>query len=353
MSSTLLKRSTPPAAPGVRTERPGERPADRPPVAAPPVRWVALDRVRAVALLLMLFHHFTRWFSGASRASLPSIGSMTLTDVAAPAFAITAGASVVLFSRARRARHGATAEVRTVLRRYGLLVPIGVALVWIVSGDPLEFGVLQMLGLTTVLVYGAWRLAGVTGVVAVGVGGLFAGPAIEAAADMRLAEGSLAHNVLGDIFPIATYAGFVALGAAVAAWQSRPPRPRTVVAAVLVLAAPLAALLALGARPTRYPGGALFVLVSLVGTGVLYLALDAWSPKAGNLTDRLLRAAARHTFGVYVGHYAVHVALERLHVPEVPVGAGMALAVLAAGATALVAPVVPPLPFSLRGVRRG
>lgn len=317
-----------------------------------PPRWVALDRVRAVSLLLMLFHHFTRWFSGADRGALPSIGGMTLTDIAAPAFAITAGASVVLFSRARRVQHGNQGEWVTVLRRYGLLVPIGVALVWVVSGDPLEFGVLQMLGITTVTAYAAWRLAGVAATSALALGSLIAGPAIETAADIHLVEDGLGHNVLGDIFPLVTYLGFVALGASVAAWQARPPRARSVAAAVLVVATPVVALLALGTRPTRYPGGSMFVLLSLAGTGVLYLALDRWSPNPGNLADRVLRGAARHTFGVYVGHYAIFVAIDRLHVPDVPLAAGMVLAAAGAAAVALVAPMVPPLPYSPRGVRR-
>lgn len=329
----------------------GSPPSPAQPAPRPP-RWVALDRVRAVSLLLMLFHHFTRWFSGADRSALPSIGSMTLTDVAAPAFAITAGASVILFSRARRSLHATSGEAATVLRRYGLLIPIGVALVWIVSGDPLEFGVLQMLGLTTLAAYAAWRLAGVAGAAALAIAGLVAGPAVEAAADSRLAEDSLAHNVFGDIFPLVTYLGFVALGAAVAAWQARPPRARTLAATLLVLAAPLVALLALGVRPTRYPGGSTFVLLSLAGTGLLYLAMQWWSPRPGNLADRVLQGAARHTFGVYIGHYGVYVALDRLAVPDVPVPAGMVLAVGAAIAVALVAPAVPQLPFSLRGVRR-
>lgn len=318
---------------------------------APP-RWVALDRVRAVSLLLMLFHHFTRWFSGADRSVLPSLGTMTITDVAAPAFAITAGASVVLFSRARRARHGTGGEVATVLRRYGLLIPIGVILVWVVSGDPLEFGVLQMLGLTTLAAYAGWRAAGVAGTAALALGGLLAGPVVEAAADSRLADDSFAHNLFGDIFPLVTYLGFVALGAAVAAWRIRPPRTRTVVASLLVLAMPVVTLLAIGARPSRYPGGAAFVLVSLVGTGLLYLVLQIWSPRPGHVADRVLRGAARHTFGVYVGHYGVFVALDRLDVPDVPVPAGMALAAVGAVAIALAAPHVPPLPFSPRGVRR-
>lgn len=331
----------------------------RPDVSARPAtraelpRWVALDRLRGAALLLMLFHHFTRWFTDGSRSVLPRVGSFALTDVAAPAFAIAAGASVVLFAQARRARSDTSSgELGAVLRRYGLLLPIGVALVWAVSGNPKEFGVLQMLGITTVVSYGAWRAAGVGGLGAVAAAGLMLGPLSEKFADTRLAEGTLAHQVLGDIFPLVTYLGFVALGAALAAGLRQPPAWRTAGLAVTAAGAVTVTLSVLGSSPQRYPGTYAFVAASLCGTAALYAALGAWHPQPDNRAAAVLGVATRHTFGVYIGHYAVRMALDAFHAPAVPLAAGLALAVAATAATTLVAPRVPTMPFSVRGVTR-
>lgn len=327
--------------------------APQPPALEPEIqRWVALDLLRGAALLLMLFHHFTRWFTDGSRSVLPRVGSFAITDIAAPAFAIAAGASIVLFARARRARSGAAGEVGIVLRRYGLLVPIGIGLVWAVSGDPWDFGVLQMLGITTVVSYGVWRAAGPGGLGAVAVAGLFLGPVIEQFADAHLAETGLAHQVLGDIFPLVTYLGFVTLGACVAAALRQPPTWWAAGLAAAAAGGVTVVLSALGASPQRYPGTYAFVTASLCGTAVLYAALGAWRPRPDNRAAALLSAAARHTFGVYIGHYLVRIALDVLHPPAAPLAAGFALAVLAAAVTAFVAPRVPTLPFSVRGVTR-
>ena len=114
-------------------------------------RWSALDRLRGVALAGMLIHHLTKWMTGDARAVLPGWRSFSLTDVPAIAFFVAAGASLALFVSSRRARGLARGRVAAqVLRRYGLLVPIGLALDWVLWRHPTMFGVLEALGVAVV-----------------------------------------------------------------------------------------------------------------------------------------------------------------------------------------------------------
>src|SRR4051812_4209358 len=95
----------------------------------------------------MLVHHFTKWLAGNPRHILPGWEGFVVTDLAAPAFAIAAGASAHLFVAKRAARGERPARtVATVIRRYGLLVPTGIALQELTSLNPWSWGVLQTLG---------------------------------------------------------------------------------------------------------------------------------------------------------------------------------------------------------------
>src|SRR5690606_25727599 len=129
---------------------------DRPePGGAPPVsrthRSEALDRLRGVALVAMLVHHLIDWMTGDARTSLPGWERFGVTDAAAVAFFVAAGGSMALFVASRRARGLPRWRIAAqVLRRYGMLVPIGVTLGWALWRDPRMFGVLDVLGTAVV-----------------------------------------------------------------------------------------------------------------------------------------------------------------------------------------------------------
>jgi uncharacterized membrane protein len=60
---------------------------------ARPARLPGLDRLRGAALLLMLVHHLTSWLVGDAAEAVPGWRTFPVTAVAAPAFAVAAGAS--------------------------------------------------------------------------------------------------------------------------------------------------------------------------------------------------------------------------------------------------------------------
>jgi uncharacterized membrane protein len=117
-----------------------------------PARHDALDRLRGAALVMMLVHHLVDWLTRDARAVLPGWPSFAVTDVAAVAFFLAAGASMALFVASRRQRGMPRGRVAAqVLRRYGLLVPIGLALDWLLWRNLFMFGVQEALGLAVVL----------------------------------------------------------------------------------------------------------------------------------------------------------------------------------------------------------
>ena len=102
----------------------------------------ALDRLRGVALVAMLVQHLTAWLTGIdARDVLPGWPEFAITDVAAPAFFVAAGMSAALFVRSRRRRGLPDWRIGgQLVRRYGLLVPLGVGLRWALGRSPYGFG---------------------------------------------------------------------------------------------------------------------------------------------------------------------------------------------------------------------
>src|SRR5262245_30162554 len=231
-------------------------------------RWSALDRLRGVALAGMLIHHLADWMTGDARAVLPGWRSFTVTDVAAVAFFVAAGASMALFVSSRRARGLSRRRVSAqVLRRYGLLVPIGMALDWVLWRHPTMFGVLEALGVAVV--------------VAAAVVAAFPDRLLPAAAAFTVAGGIVVEHLadgraswwfdefLAGKFPIVTYIGFVLVGAA-AVRSGRYADERWAVSAAAVGVAATVVLLVAGVAPDRYPGGLGFVIPGLAGTAIVY-----------------------------------------------------------------------------------
>jgi hypothetical protein len=300
----------------------------------------------------MLVHHLVEWTTGDARAVLPGWRAFAVTDAAAVMFFVAAGASMALFVGSRRRRGLSSGHVGAqVLRRYGMLVPIGMALDWVLWRDPLMCGVLEVLGVTVVLgaalaaVVPARALPGLAAtVVAVGV---WSGRAVAGRA------GWWASELIGGKFPLVTYLGFVLAGAAAVRCGWWADRQRVAAAAGAALLATLA-LLALGLVPDRYPGGLQFVVPGLAITIAVYaLAQLRWGAAPAGL-DRVVRGAAAHTLGIFLAHYALYALLRRAGVlGELPGRVAVPAAVVATVALCLLAPLVPQPAWALRTGRRG
>ena len=324
---------------------------DRPATPSPAARSDALDRLRGVALVAMLVHHLTEWLTGDARAVLPGWRSFSLTDAAAVAFFVAAGASMALFVTSRRRRGVARLRVAgQVLRRYGMLVPIGVALDWVFWRNPLMFGVLEALGVAVVLGAAVAAVVPRRALPAVAVAVLVAGVWSERAVDDRQAW--LADEVIGGKFPIVTYLGFVLIGVAAVRTGWYADRRRVFAAAAVAVLATLV-MLADGIVPARYPGDVPFVVPGLAGTIIVYaLAQHRWPAVLAGV-DRVVRRAAAHTLGIFVGHYLVYGALRREELlGSVDSVVAVPIAVAATTMMCLVAPRVPQPPWSLRTGRR-
>jgi uncharacterized membrane protein len=315
-------------------------------------RVLALDRLRGLALVAMVAHHLTEWLTGDARAVLPGWSSFAVTDVAAPAFFVAAGASASLFVAARRRRGMTRPRVAAaVLRRYGLLVPIGLAFDWLLWRHPAMFGVIEALGVTVVAGAALAVAVGSRWLPAVAAGTLAAGMLAEAA--VTGSAGWWADEVVAGKFPAVTYLGFVLVGMAAVRTGRFADRRWGLTAAALGVTA-VAMLLAAGVTPGRYPGGLAFVVPGLAGTAIAYaLAQCAWPTWLGPV-DRLVQSAAAHTLGIFLAHYVVYyVLVDRTGVAgTLPGGVALPIALLTAAALAVVAPRVPQLPWSLRTGRR-
>lgn len=332
------------------------RPA-APPSVAPPTaprsagRSVALDRLRGLALVAMLLHHLLDWFSGRAREVLPGWRSFVVTDVAAVAFFVVAGASVALFSSARRRRGVPRPLVGVeVLRRYGLLVPIGVAIHVALFRSEYSVGVLEALGV--VVVAGAAIASWVGPRVLPLVAGLVLVTGAVGAEVLAGRDGWAAEHLFGGTFPLVVYLGFVLVGiASVRSGVHLDRRGVGVVAAVGAAATLL--LLAAGFEPDRYPSGVAFVVPGLAGTAALYALCQLRWPVWSGAVDRVVRDAGTRALGIFISHYAVFWLLQQLGLMgELEVAVALPLAAVVTAAICLVAPYVPQLPWSPRTGRR-
>jgi hypothetical protein len=301
------------------------------------MRVPALDRLRAAALVMMLVHHFTKWLGGDPRGVIPGWDGFVVTDLAAPAFTIAAGASAVLW--ATKGPGGVSPW--TVVRRYGLLVPIGMALQWLFTSHvPFDWGVLQALGVGVVvstLVSMAVRTPSVVGVLALGA--LVVGPMTELAFE---GDGGRFADIVGGVFPVVTYCGFALAGACGGLLLRRnPERGWQALALGGALTVVTLVLLEAGMPPDRYPGGVAFVIPGLAGTLLLFGVLDRWSAMPA--------AFGNHTLGIFIAHYAVFWVLTRLDVrSSMEPATALVFAFGAVLLFALVAPRMPQLPWSPR-----
>lgn len=334
------------------TRAPGDASTQAGPPAAPVARSLALDRLRGLALVAMLVHHLTEWLTGDARAVLPGWPSFAVTDVAAIAFFCTAGASVALFTAARRRRGASRRGVAIeIARRYGLLVPIGVVLHWLLWRDPLSFGVLEALGVTVVLAAAVIAVVPARLLPAAATAVLAAGVWSERLADAR--HGWLAEEVLGGTFPLVTYLGFVLVGVA-AARTGRLEDRRWVAAAAVVATGAVLVMAVEGIVPDRYPGDVPFLVPGLAGTAIVYFLAQFGWPAALAGVDSVVRRAGTRALGIFMAHYLLFGLLRRAgvtHALDAATAIPLALAITAT--LCVLAPHVPQLPWSPRtGPRR-
>lgn len=300
-----------------------------------PARVPAIDRLRAVALILMLVHHFTKWLAGDVHGIIPGWDGFVLTDLAAPAFTIAAGTSAVLYAMLKRP------ATLTIVRRYGMLVPTGMLLQWLFTSHvPFDWGVLQALGVG-VVVSTILALA-VQSPTVMGVFAAFAlatGPVVEHIAEQH--TGRLA-DVLGGVFPVVTYTGFALIGATGGLLLLRnPDRGGQALAAGGALTVVALVMLEAGIEPDRYPGGPAFIIPGIAGTLLLFGALDR--------VKTMPAAFGNHTLGIFLAHYAVSWVITQYGWRDsLEPATALAVAFGFTALFALVAPHVPQLPWSPR-----
>ena len=318
-------------------------------------RDAALDRLRGIALVGMLLHHVIAWLTATDgRGVIPGWPGFAVTDVAATAFFVAAGMSAALLVASRRRRGMPPLRIAgQLLRRYGLLVPLGMGLRWVLGWDTDGFGVLEALGVTVLLAVAVAAVLPARLEPLAAMALLAAGMCVERALFER--TDWLAAELLAGKFPLLTYVGFVLVG--IAAVDSRRHQSRRwALAAAGLGAVALVALLAADLEPDRYPGDLRFVIPGLAGTAVAYaVAQRTWSKVSPvRAVDSMVRSAAAHTLGIFLAHYVLFEVADRLGVAgPVPAPVAVAAAVVVTLALCAVAPRVPPLPWSPRtGWRR-
>jgi hypothetical protein len=214
-----------------------------------------------------------------------------------------------------------------------MLIPIGIVLQWLAAQTPWDWGVLQTLGagvfLTVLLT--RWLPA-----LPLAIGALVLGPMLEV--HFAGQPGYLAE-MLGSTFPLVTYAGFALVGAVGGQLLVRDPDRswQAIVAALLLIDV----MLLLGVAPDRYPGDASFILPGIAGTLLLFGLVDRW--------HALPRSLGNHTLGIFLAHYVAFYAINHWGMRH----SFSPLAAVLTGAVAItffaiVAPIVPPLPWSPR-----
>lgn len=312
----------------------------------PGTRVGGLDRLRGAALVAMLIHHLSDWFGDSARDVLPGWPGFAITDIAAPAFTIALGASVPLLVESRRRRGVGDASVAlTALRRYGLLIPLGVALRWAVGFDLGRLGVLETLGVCALAVAAlaptvrpSVRFVTASAVLAIA-------PIVERSAGGR--DDWFSTHMLTGTFPLVAYLGFALAGAALVPVMQRPDHRRIVAACAVPASMAVLIMLIAGNPPDRYPGDASFLVPGLAGALLLYLVVT--SPRLPLAVASAVERAGAHTLGVFVGHYAVYALLDQtgtMH--SLAAGPAVASALLTTAVAVAVAPLVPTLPWSPR-----
>ena len=296
---------------------------------------------------MMLVHHFTEWLSGDARSVIPGFTGLALTDIAAPAFAITAGASLALFTDRAAAKGVVRPELRgMVLRRYGGLVPIGMLLTFAALSNVFYFSVLDALGWGTLAAYTVMKLSPSSGLRWASAAVMFVASRPIASFVEDTVSVDYVVNAFTGKFPILEYAGFAVVGALIVPHLKRWTNRDAISVAAVSLALAALATIVIG-EPDRYPGGLAFVIPGLAGTAALYALMLCWTP--GARVERALVVSGTRSLGIYVSHYGLFVFLRETGLREsLPPAASLAIAFVLTLVVIVAALTLPPLPFSLR-----
>lgn len=297
-------------------------PAATPAPGAPrPGRWPSLDIFRGLALLMMMAHHFARWTGGRVEERFIGFPGLLVTDLAAPAFALGAGAAAFLVGQQIRPAGTGTGDIRTArarraLRRYGEVMALGLAIDVAVGGGVDGGGVLPTLAVLGVVVcaVSALGLTAPVGWWAVAAAGVLG--AVPATAGHP--EGFLGELWSGP-FSIVVYVVFAAAGAALAAGargrgEAGLPLLRTAATVVVVGTLAWCVIPSLVAPegiwpPSRHPGHLAYTMWGLAGSLVLW-ALVRWALSERTVLGAGLARAGRRTLLVFGVHYALKIALQ-------------------------------------------
>jgi hypothetical protein len=271
-------------------------------------RFAGLDRLRGIALGFMLAHHLLSWTIGGDRARplLGWIDDMAVTDLAAPMFAIGAGAAAVLVGTRRP--EGDWSGFARCARRWAEIAAWGVFVCFTTDGDIDSFGVLESLAVAGVVISAFLVVARPSVLQWAGLAALATAAAPVVLDHVRVGETRgpvVLVDALAGTFPIVSYLALALWGAVVAtALDGRERLP--VLAGLAALAGALfVAWVATGHDgwpADRGPAILPFLLPGLVATLVLWAAAAA--VPAGRVADGLARAGTR-TLPVFVGHYAI------------------------------------------------
>lgn len=322
----------------------------RPALAAPrPERWPSLDRLRGLALCLMVVHHFLDWTGGDGRRRLPGFEGFALTDLAAPAFALGLGAAAYLVGQqVRPVGEGVRwPRARRALRRYAEVLALGLALDVAVGGGIDGGGVLL-----TLAVLGA----AVSALSAMGVRhpvvwwGLVAAAALAAVPVAGTDVQGVLPRLWSGPFSIVVYSTFAAAGAALAAaarGRGEASLPLVPAAGLVVAAGTVAWLVSPAAvapeglwPPARHPGHLGFTMWGLAGSLLLWAITRSLLRPGVRLGEGLARAGQR-TLLVFGTHYLVKLALQHSGLEGTLRGAGWTLVAVVAAASACALAMAP------------
>ena len=292
---------------------------EAPPVAetpARPVRWGSLDVLRGVALWAMVAHHFALWTGGRVNQRFIGFEHFLVTDLAAPVFAVGAGAAALIVGSRIHTRPVLLAR----LRRWGEVLAVGVGIDLAVDGSLDGGGVLPtlaVLGCAVMLLVAAglrkpWQWWTVTLACV-----FLVAPAETVAGD------DLWVRFLNGAFSLPVYGVFAAAGAAVAAHalgRSESSIPLWRASAGVLVVGLLLYATAGGAvapdglwPPARHPGYLPFTVWGLIATFALWAGLRRLAPVHGVL-GRAAAQAGQRTLLIFAGHYTVKLILKVLGV---------------------------------------
>ena len=248
---------------------------------APSGRFHGLDRLRGLALLFMLLHHLLSWTMGGERARplLGWVDDMAVTDLAAPMFAMGAGAAAVLVG-SRRPR-GDWTGFGGGLRRWAEIAAWGVLVCFSTDGDIDSFGVLESLAVAGVVLSLLLVVARPTLVqwIVLATVTTTAAPVVLERIELGVTPGPVVLiDALAGTFPVVSYLALACWGAVVASALGRRERRSVLGGLALVAVALFSAWVATGHAgwtPDRGPAILPFLLPGVVATVVLWAVMAA------------------------------------------------------------------------------